>query len=306
MKNAYTMLCAVAIGLNSLAQPVISNSNNLPATGSSFTVKMGKASNGPGSSGSGVSWNFNTISLGAMGTMSIINPSQGDNASSFSTATFCRKMVNTVTSITSFDFWKNSSSKLELLGNSGGGVSPTIYSTTETILKYPFHYSDNMTNSFTIGTLTFSETITYDAYGTLNIDGKTYTNVVRTRSQIATLPDTYYWWTTSPLAIVLMYSNFDSSVIFYSVPTTSVQPVVSEAATVTVYPNPANGQLSFFCPGMEEGVLTISDMQGKITLVENMSAERLNLTVAGLHAGMYVYELKDREGKRFFGRFCIE
>lgn len=68
-----------------------------------------------------------------------------------------------------------------------------------------------------------------------------------------------------------------------------------EAASLTVYPNPANDVLNVAINGTIETVSVIS-MDGKVVISENVNASNTAVNVAGLNAGVYVYEVKTATG----------
>lgn len=95
----------------------------------------------------------------------------------------------------------------------------------------------------------------------------------------------------------------------YSVPTTINQNQLKSATisntTQSVYPNPAKTyvNISYEISGMEDAVMTITDMSGNVIEKRTVSAmqDRIRLNVAKYKPGMYFYEVQG-----FTGRFIVQ
>jgi hypothetical protein len=295
------LLLLIALEIN--AQPVITNSLTLPSINTNYIFKQSGIVSPPTTSGANVTWDFGNDSLGTMGDLTIVNLSSAIDAGSFSTANFVRKLVVPAWSMESYDFYNNTTTHYKLLGNSSNLASSTIYGIPQTVLIYPFSYGASTTNTFTVGPITYTETLTYDGYGTVIIDGRIYNNVVKIHSETPGLNDSYYFYTTSPLFNFLIFNGFDNSLIYYEGTAVSVDEI-DIAKTVSVYPNPAREKINFHNSGNKPVKLIISTSDGKIVLEKTLN-EDLSIPTSGLAKGNYTYSIL-RDGLKAGGVFVVE
>lgn len=110
--------------------------------------------------------------------------------------------------------------------------------------------------------------------------------------------------------IAIMNESLDGNTMeIYSVPTVINQNQLKSATisntTQSVYPNPAKTyvNISYEISGMEDAVMTITDMSGNVVEKKTVSAmqDRIRLNVAKYKPGMYFYEVQG-----FTGRFIVQ
>lgn len=81
---------------------------------------------------------------------------------------------------------------------------------------------------------------------------------------------------------------------------------------INVYPNPNSGNFNLMLNGfnIKNGTLVISDVLGKVYLVENISSEgnkySKNISLKNLTSGIYLIEIMDQNGSRYLKKFTIE
>lgn len=112
-------------------------------------------------------------------------------------------------------------------------------------------------------------------------------------------------------AVIAIEKNLSDGVAMeiYSVPTVINQNQLKSATisntTQSVYPNPAKTyvNISYEISGMEDAVMTITDMSGNVVEKRTVSAmqDRIRLNVAKYKPGMYFYEVQG-----FTGRFIVQ
>lgn len=302
MKNTLLFLSIFWL-LHANAQPVITSNNTLPAIGTVIPAKQSAFFNFNTPKGENVIWDFSALNWTNGGTFSIVKPSDAKDASSYPNANYVMKYAFPSSSLESFQFFKNSSTRLETHGISGTGVSPTFYIPPALTLPYPFNYLDSTTNTFSIGTISFTQTLRYDAYGTLKINGKSYTNVVRVHSHMTGLPDSYIWYNLSPLTQLLNQTVNDSILNFMDVPVNSNRMDGAENDAITIEPNPATEMLLFNHLGPHHYTLKIISMMGQELYRQNLNSTHNTVPINNLKTGPYIYELASEEGKYARGIF---
>lgn len=110
-------------------------------------------------------------------------------------------------------------------------------------------------------------------------------------------------------AVIAIEKNYGEAMEIYSVPTIINQNQLKSATisntTQSVYPNPAKTyvNISYEISGMEDAVMTITDMSGNVVEKKTVSAmqDRIRLNVAKYKPGMYFYEVQG-----FTGRFIVQ
>jgi hypothetical protein len=79
----------------------------------------------------------------------------------------------------------------------------------------------------------------------------------------------------------------------------------NEEPALSVYPNPASGQLSFTVPGTEQQGVTIQDLSGRVVYSQTHAAGMNTISVAALPAGSYILRCTDASGVSLTERITI-
>jgi len=72
-----------------------------------------------------------------------------------------------------------------------------------------------------------------------------------------------------------------------------------------VFPNPAEDFITIKLSITEPAILEISNVQGKIMLVEKLLEKTSKLDISSLDAGIYFYQLKTKSGKMQVGKVTV-
>ena len=237
------LFISIAISIDTFAQPVITDGNNIPAAGLSVPVSFATPSSGVGNSGASQTWDFSSLSFSVIGTVAVITPSSSPIGSSFPTANHCQSLVGQ----NSYNFFSVLSTKMECLGynisspGSGNDYTPN----PRTTLKFPFNYLDTETDTWQkVGGSVNNVTLTYDGYGTLITPTATYTNVVRIKEDYGNSAIDYQWYTLNPLMGVMIYDHNTNRLYFMGVTATGVSEQNYFFTTVDIYPNPAANKIT--------------------------------------------------------------
>lgn len=206
-KTLLSILSAITImSSTAIAQPTLTATNSNPAIGDVFTLQPYNYVS-PGSSGASQTWNFSSITQ----TTASASSSTCTAVSSSNTATFPGSNIQSVASATSIGFGNANSTAYQNTGVKQGTVN-IVYSNPEDVIHYPFTmgntYSDPFAATFTNAGSTYTRTgttaVTADGYGTIQLPGATFSNVLRVHF-VQTYKDTTYITGFGPY--VLNYVN---------------------------------------------------------------------------------------------------
>jgi hypothetical protein len=184
MKKISTLVLSV-LTLSSIAQPTLTG-NNAPTVGTSYSVKSADTVGiMPGASGANKTWNFDLTFTSSPETASFIDASGTPYASSFPSANLA--FESTYGSTTSYTYYVTNANEYSLVGSKSNDGYTETFSNTEVLTHFPFNFNDTyqddyestFTSTWGNGNFSGSATQTYDAYGTLTINGVTYDNVAR-------------------------------------------------------------------------------------------------------------------------------
>lgn len=326
MKKQLLLLGALALNLAALAQPSLNATNTNMVIGDQFKLVPGTWIS-EGSSGANQTWNFSsvttTVSSAANYTVQVVS---AGNATVFPNANI--QLIAGAGSGTSF--LKTSATALQNYGTMTGTVQ-IKYSDPEDQMRYPFtmggSYTDTHAATFVNGGYNYyrkgTTTMTADAYGTLQLPGGTYSNVLRIH-MIQDYSDSTNFGGAMPYVIdyyndqYLWYLPNNHMPIFstYAIavnggtPTkgsTTLQSVVSGVAeretgiqSMNLYPNPANTGFINLDLNLSKNIsytLMITDNIGREVMRTELTdaLEGYNfqsVDISGLESGLYQVSVK--------------
>ncbi len=180
-KNLLSILSAITIMSSvAVAQPTLNSTNYNPVSGDILTLQQYSYIN-PGTAGANQTWNFTSITQSTNAAIAYTYAA----VASTNTATFPNANQQ-YSSSTTIGFNKITTTAEQNYGIKQGTVN-IVYSNPEDQMQYPFtmgtSYSDPFVATFTSGGYNYlrygTTTQTGDAYGTIQLPGGTFSNVLR-------------------------------------------------------------------------------------------------------------------------------
>lgn len=284
------------------AQPVLTGST--PKLG----YKMGAYSGpsvSPGSAGTNVTWDFTSASLPISSTVEVVAPSATPFYSQYSSSNFAVKI--SAGSNSAYNYYNYTATKLEVIGTDIGSSNIDHSLDNKLWVKLPFSYQNEATDTWKIDTMSYTDSIKYDGYGTLITPFDTFHNVVRvkaiTYNTTGKLNTTYTWFKSDSLFQIMTVDDNGTTVLDLPVPT-SVKQVLNKR-TVAAFPNPAVNELTIDA-GISNGTITIADAVGRQLKSIHTKSGSTTIDVADMNPGIYSYTLQDNyTGEVYVGRFVI-
>lgn len=310
MKKTFTLL-AMTLAFFSNAQPVIQYTNTINAsTGASGTVFVGAKPTSPGPSGAGVTWNFSTLTLTAVGTVSVMPPASTPFGTSFPSANWAAMITAGTNTLYSYNniqptFQDQIADNITATGGTTYTPNPKRH------LVFPFNYGNSYSDTYQcVSCSPGSFTVTYDAYGTLIINGKTYNNVARVANLFGF--NYYNYYNTNPV-----YSIFSFDTSPTSGPNATYFEVAGAGVGITenyvvnhmaVYPNPANDRVTIQNNNFMQVDFEIYDLLGNtIKTTEHLNqGETAQVDIANYPAGLYLLKYTDEFGNISFTKLVVE
>jgi hypothetical protein len=305
MKKMITIIsCIVGLITSGFTQPVLNYSSTHSIGTKCNWYNIGGTTTTLAQSGANVTWDLSANACTPIGTFNAVDPSTTPYTSSYPTANLAYELNVTSTGI-SYDYFIDSPTEQNKIAGGIGGTSPVIYTNYAKSVVYPFNYLD--TFSDTSQTTTGSPipcTTTYDAYGTLIINGKTYNNVIRVSYSTGRVA----WCITSPVMfpIVILTGGY----YLYQEPTTYTG--IDDLKTntqITVYPNPAKDRLTVQLSNSDfskEIKLTIVNTLGQTIKQVLINDAVTSIELDNITAGVYFYQIQNNQAILKTGKIIIE
>jgi len=296
--------CIFGLFISMFAQPVLNYSSAHSIGTQSDLYYIYGTTTALAQSGENVTWDLAASGCQSVGTFNAVDPSTTPYASSYSTANLAYELDVTGYSL-SYVYFIDSPTEKNVMAEDIGGTSPVIYTDYDKSVIYPFNFSVNYSDiSQTSTGSPISAVATYDAYGTLIINGKTYTNVIR----ISKTTGEIVWYITSPVNFPVIWMSGGN--YYYNEPTiyTGIDDLITNDQII-VYPNPAKDRLTVQvsnCDFSKEIKLTIVNTLGQtIKQVPIIDAET-SLELDNITTGVYFYQIKNYQGILKTGKIVIE
>ena len=285
------------ISITTFAQPII-NSSDFNNFNISYTIKNAvSATLNEGAPGAGVTWNFSSLVLSydpQAGVETVMQVPNGPFSSIFSSANYVFKSYSTASNNEDFyTYFNKTATILEELGGSTSSFVDYSYINPYTLLVFPFTYGTISTDTAQeVGqSAPISETITYDAYGTLITPFGTFNNVIRaSRVQNNTYTD-YIWYKTEPFGPILeVYPSFTGERNFFFYEPSTLATEIFNQANNYIFPNPANNVLNVVTDNFSLiNQIIITDLTGKKILQQSGNLNSIN--IESLSSGIYIVQV---------------
>ncbi len=304
MKKIFTTLCSLtALCTLGLAQPVLNYSATHGIGTTSVLNLIGGTTTTLQQKGAGITWDLSSNTLTQAGTFDIVAPSTTPSASSYPTANLCYKQNITGLGI-SYTYLIDSTIGLSSIADGISGSNPTTWTKYDKILQYPFNYMDSFTATRKSSTGSDEPyTRTYDAYGTLKINGKTYTNIIRVTKN----PGNSIWFTTSPAMFPVLIQANSTTYLYNDYKTTTSIDKVTPNNQTSIYPNPFNASAIIqLNSSINNGELYITNACGQnIKTIAHISGNNIKINRDNLSSGIYFYQLMEGNNYITVGKFVI-
>lgn len=287
MKKSITLIAMVLLPNIINAQPVLNYSptHSIGTVGNVFVI--GGSHPSLSQTGANINWDLSGLSLTEFGTFGMISPSQSPYESQYPLANlaFNQNLQNEQ----SYAMCLDTPTELQVLAADLGATSPNIYveGSYDKLIEYPFNFNESFVHTRQeVGELPETYTRTYDAYGTLTINGNTWNNIVR----ISKTGSNSLWFTTSPVLYPIIIQN-SSTLFIYNEPSTFTKLGEIEKNDVLLYPNPAVNDFVIHADNLEGSQVIISDVTGKIVTNEIAIGDKLFIDSNKLSSGIYAVSI---------------
>ncbi|MBD3636081.1 MAG: T9SS type A sorting domain-containing protein [Crocinitomicaceae bacterium] len=321
MKNLYLLIPAICAGTFSFAQPILTQGNVAPAIGDNFTYKRCDWDNNPGGAGAGITWDFSGLVETATANVDYVDPSTCPSPSSFPNA----NVAGNWGAGTQYEYFNSNSTSLDREGIYASGTA-IPYSDPETILTFPFTYSDSYVDQFS-GTFTSgvvldragSVTVTADGYGTLILPNATIPGVLRVKvsedygdsyngtEMYHYNTDVYMFYKPGVHLPVLAFTHYVQGTTTIDYGNFIDDPSLGTAketdlTAISIYPNPATDNISFNWNGHQTLIdkIEVYDIAGKLMYTSNQIVTTIDLST--FQSGTYFihfWEGDNREIRKF-------
>ena len=294
-----TLIATVLFNFIIVAQPVLNASdiNPLNIIGNNFSATS--TTLGVGSAGANQTWDFSSLVLTAQGSSNTNSVLTAPFASSFPAANF---FISNGSSNDSFSYYRLTSNILESNGASSDSQIIINYSNPETIFVFPFTFNTIVNDTFqqNNSSLIESETINYNAYGTVITAFGTYTNVIRLKRTSGGSVN-YTWFKVNPYIPVLSANIYTGGTTSYSVfQNTNLATTQNEVKQFSIYPNPTSGNISIKNIDFSNKSMFVKvyNMLGN-QIVNNykLETESANIDLSNYASGLYFIEIADENNK---------
>jgi len=301
-KNLLSLIILMSIASLMNAQPVL-NYDASHSIGSAFDVYViGGSSANLFNSGANTTWDLSTNPLTVGGTVNLIAASQAPQFSSYSNTNLAYEQISGAG--TAYNYMIDDANELNMTAERITGVSGISYNDYEKLLQYPFAFGDAFTDTKQAGSGSIINiTRTYDSYGTLIINGKTYSNVVR----IYESNTSSIWYSSTPLVTPIITIGTTGTLYLEPTTFTGIQDV-KPSPSVMVHPNPSSGNVNFILNG-------ISDLKNiSLKVFNGLGSELRSLNVSSLNtnvrlddqaSGIYFYVVEKDNTVLQSGKFIV-
>jgi hypothetical protein len=294
----------------------LNQGNTAPAVGDMLSMYPADTMPVAGAGGANVTWTFNGVTITPPpSTETAVTVASTGYAATFPNANVAMDAGSGI-----YEFLSSSSTFLKQYGAVQGQT--IVYNSPGLVfLNYPFTYNTtyantNVTGTFTQGTLVANGTVTGDGYGTIIINGQTFSNVLRQKID-QTIDYTYtsvgdliyhtveYFWYDgvhkAPIMEIVindatgLLTNHSKSVLIGSF-VTGIDAAVSPVLNLDIYPNPArkNVQVDFTLQHSASAVISLYNSIGSKVIEKNEEQSAIfkeSIDLNGMAKGIYFLEV---------------
>jgi hypothetical protein len=300
MKQKITLLLILSVGFIN-AQPII-NSLNLPTNFEANAFYGGNPGGfDVGSSGSNVTWDYSSLIILEVGTYKTIPVAGSTYSSNFPTSNLCFKQTYFGSDF--FFYHKQSSTKLEMLSfgyNIAAGSGYSYTTNPKTLFEFPFVFNTSFIDSYQSQSdpNPISDTIIYDAFGTLIMPFGTYNNVIRKKISLSDGTINYSWWNSNPLYPILEADNVENNIYIYQPTLVSNNKELVFESEISISPNPTNEKTYINFNNEQKNIsITIFDEVGKELKNIKFSGKQFILDRSNFVNGIYYINFKNSNGE---------
>lgn len=315
MKKIYILAISALCISSAIAQPTLTQSNNAPTIGETFTLLAYDWDGTEPSAGADVIWDYTSISEGASLTTEYVEKDECTAYESFPDATLALTSDNV-----NYAFNEYTSEGMFYHGVYAGGVDVEIaYSNPETQMVYPMTFGttneDTYAGDFISGGFDFvrsgTTNISAAGYGTLQLPNATIENVLLVKIE-QDYNDVYIGGTIQYDVVIYQFFKpgwhypfltFNSIIIDGGIPAYTGSFDNSESASIknksvaqlSVYPNPVQDVLMIQTANAQEiQAVFIYNLSGQLIYSEDTFIDRIN--TSELKSGIYYIEIKTANG----------
>jgi len=316
MKKLFTITLAVVFSSLIQAQPTLNGNDVLYSAGQTYAVHFGTQSGlSAGSSGTGVTWDFSTISCPTNQSVSLLATAGQPGASNFPSA----NLTMTDANIYSYEFTDNTS-WIRLGAYQISSSTAITFTNSEKLIEFPISFNDTQTDAFSGSSVPSGinrggdVTSQYDGFGTLILPYGIISNVIRIHVSedysdeivsygmtIDYITDVYMFFKQGinyPLLAITSFTSSSSGSTQYATYLDQSHVGISEQGTLagfSLYPNPANdfvmAEFESDAAGIAE--IRITDMSGKLisisqSEIDGAGLQNIMLDVSNFQTGLYI------------------
>lgn len=246
-----------------------------------------------GLSGENQVWDYSSLVLTYDGYSFNSGPSPSCGSCFFSMSNY-----ESFDSYASYDYFLLNEDSLKFIGQQHSSDINDFTQNPFVLFQFPFIYNNSFVDSHQSldGT---TQTITYDAYGTLIMPYKTFNNVIR-KKIVSQNYTTYQWFQANPYLPILS-GNFEQNTvvfIFKSVNLSTNQD--RKDKPFSIYPNPTNGDFSIKNSNnfTNDITITVYDGIGK-TIIKNQKIDTdfETISLKNFASGLYYVKISDKNNQ---------
>ncbi len=312
MKKAFYLLgFAMCLFSKLWAQPTLTAATTNPVVGDVFNFHycIGSAITTTGPTGAGVTWNFAFLTQSSMDTSTYVACTSTPYCDSFPGSN-----IAATDGHGNYSYYTTSTGGFVYNG-SEYYASRNYYTNPIDFLYYPLTYNSTHTDTghqdYTSsgGYGTYLDTFQYDGYGTLMLPTGTYTNVVRVFEQqhlvqhlssgTSDYGSRYYSWYVAGTHAPLLSLHYTESSGYYGLSSgyystkssTLVEDINKLSGKFTLFPNPANNELTIDAANGAFDTYVITNGMGASIMHGYIDSRQTKVDISRLPQGIYYVRL---------------
>jgi len=300
----------VILAITSNAQPVLTAVNSNPVVGDAFKWNLGNNVSSPGNAGENQTWDFSSLTSSYTENDSTYAPSATPYYVTFPSAN-----ASVYDGISMYGYYNTNVDSLTFFGNKDNSNNTYICSDPQQILIYPLTYNstfiDNFsaisTSSGTTTTITETDTILSDGYGTLKLPSGTFTNVLRIKrtglsTQVTDGVTNYYqvkmyfWYSPGTHLYILRMSYNSGSYrpIYRSGISTDIIENKEYVNDIVMFPNPTSDNISIITK--QNSDIEFLNIEGQIIKKLKITDNKTDIDISDFASGVYIIRAQSDSG----------